>query len=467
MIKQKLFQVIIFMLCLLPLFGWSAKSDTTRILTFDMKEEVAPALWRKTQKAFEEAKKMEANAIIIQMNTYGGMVVSADSIRSKILNSHIPVYVFIDNNAASAGALISIACDKIYMRPGGNIGAATVVNQTGEQMPDKYQSYMRSTMRATAESHGKDTIINGTDTTYKWIRDPKIAEAMVDADMAIAGIIDTGKVITFTATEATQFGFCDGIVNNIQELIEKEALEPTIIKKYEPSKIDNLIGLLMNPVFQSLLIMAIFGGIYFELHSPGVGFPLAIAILAAILYFAPLYLEGIAAHWEIIIFVVGLILIGLEIFVIPGFGVAGVSGIILTILGLSLAMVDTFDFELEGSGIFLVLLLRAMLLVIGSIFISFISSLYLSKRMFESGFFSSKISLQTVQTTSEGYLGVDSSLKLLVGKEGITENSLRPAGAVIIDGTVYDAKAEFGFIEKGQKVRVTRFEASQIYVIKI
>jgi len=200
--------------------------DTTVILTFDMKENVAPALWRKTQKAFEMAKSENADMLIIHMNTYGGMVVSADSIRTKILNSEIPVYVFIDNNAASAGALISVACDKIYMRPGANIGAATVVNQTGEQMPDKYQSYMRSTMRATAEAQGKDTIINGIDTTYKWKRDPAIAEAMVDADLYVEGVSDTGKVVTFTTNEAVKHGFCDGTAESIQEIIDKEALRP-------------------------------------------------------------------------------------------------------------------------------------------------------------------------------------------------------------------------------------------------
>ncbi len=443
------------------------EKDTTIILKFDMKEEVAPALWRKTQKAFEEAERINADVILIHMNTYGGMVVSADSIRTKILNSSIPVYVFIDNNAASAGALISIACDKIYMRPGANIGAATVVNQTGEQMPDKYQSYMRSTMRATAEAQGKDTIINGSDTTYLWKRDPKIAEAMVDPDMAVAGVSDTGKVITFTSTEAVKYGFCDGIVDNVQLLVEDANLKPAIIKEYKPTKMDNLIGMLMNPFFQSILIMAIFGGIYFELQTPGVGFPLGIAILAAILYFAPLYLEGIAAHWEIILFVLGIILIGLEIFVIPGFGIAGVSGIILAIFGLSLAMVDAFEFDMQGTGLFLNLFVKAIVLVIGSVFISFIASIYASKKLFETSFIGRNIALQTVQTTSDGYVGVDASLKLLIGKEGITENSLRPSGSVIIDGINYDAKAEFGFIEKGQAVIVTRFETSQIYVIKI
>jgi membrane-bound serine protease (ClpP class) len=466
--KNRFAQKILWLLFAFFTTAASAQTkDTSLILKFDMKEEVAPALWRKTQKAFDEAEKIKADAILIHMNTYGGMVVSADSIRTKILNSKIPVYVFVDNNAASAGALISIACDKIYMRPGANIGAATVVNQTGQAMPDKYQSYMRSTMRATAEAQGKDTIINGQDTTYRWKRDPKIAEAMVDPDMAVAGVIDTGKVITFTATEAVTYGFCDGIVENMQELIEKTHLKPAIIKEYTPSKLDNLIGLLMNPVFQSLLIMGIFGGIYFELQSPGIGFPLGIAILAAILYFAPLYLEGLAAHWEIVLFIVGLVLIALEIFVIPGFGVAGISGIVLTIVGLTLAMVDTFNFEFESTGLFFSLFVKSMLLVIGSIFVSFIGSLYLSKQLFDSSFFGGKIALQAVQTTSQGFVGVDASRKELVGKLGITENSLRPSGTVIIDGDVYDAKAEFGFIEKGQAVKVTRFETSQIYVVKI
>ena len=135
---------------------------------------------------------MGADAVLIHMNTYGGQVDAADSMRTAILYNPIPVYVFIDNNAASAGALISIACKKIYMRKGANIGAATVVNPTGEAMPDKYQSYMRSMMRSTAEAHGQDTIVQKNDTLYKWKRDPLIAEAMVDERVAIPNLIDTG-----------------------------------------------------------------------------------------------------------------------------------------------------------------------------------------------------------------------------------------------------------------------------------
>ncbi|MDA3893746.1 MAG: nodulation protein NfeD [Salinivirgaceae bacterium] len=441
------------------------QQDTTIILKFDMKENVAPALWRKTQKAFEKANEIEADLVLIHMNTYGGMVVSADSIRTKILNSDIPVYVFIDNNAASAGALISVACDKIFMRPGANIGAATVVNQTGEQMPDKYQSYMRSTMRATAEAQGKDTIINSTDTTYKWKRNPAIAEAMVDADLYVKGISDTGKVITFTTNEAIKYGFCEGIVDNIKELIEKEALNPSVIIEYNPPPLEKAMGLLVNPVFQSLLIMVIFGGLYFELQTPGIGFPLGAAVLAAILYFAPLYLEGIAENWEIALFITGLLLIGVEIFAIPGFGVAGISGITLAVVGLSLAMVDTFHFEAEGIDAFAGLLFRSLLLVLGSLFVSLIGSILLSQRMFASSFIGRKITLKTSQPTNEGYSSVE-NLHNLVGKIGIAETILRPSGTVIIEGEPHDAKAQFGYIEKGTSVKVTKYETSQIYVIK-
>lgn len=228
------------------------------------------------------------------MNTYGGMVVYADSLRSMILNSRKPVWVFIDNNAASAGALISIACDRIYMREGANIGAATVVNQTGEAMPDKYQSYMRSMIRSTAEAQGRDTLVQGRDTVYRWKRNPHIAEAMVDQSIYIQGITDSGRVVTFTAREAMKYGFCDGMAESVDEVLKKEQVENYTIRSYHPTVTDRIIGFLINPVIQGLLIMVIVGGIYFELQTPGIGFPLAAALTACLLYFAPLYLEGFA-----------------------------------------------------------------------------------------------------------------------------------------------------------------------------
>jgi membrane-bound serine protease (ClpP class) len=212
----------LILLLMIPVLMYSQEEENKKKLVYklNIKENITPGTWRQTRQAFQEADTLGADVILIHMNTYGGTVLDADSIRTKILQSSIPVYVFIDNNAASAGALISIACDSIYMRPGGSIGAATVVNQTGEAMPDKYQSYMRSTMRTTAEAQGKVPRVVGNDTIYEWRRDPRIAEAMVDPSVYIEGIIDTGKVLTFTAGEAIEYGYAEGLAENVPEVLK-------------------------------------------------------------------------------------------------------------------------------------------------------------------------------------------------------------------------------------------------------
>jgi membrane-bound serine protease (ClpP class) len=324
--------------------GWD-KGHKVLIYKFDITKEIGPSVWRITQQSFGEAKMVKADLILIHMNTYGGLLDAADSIRTKILNSSIPVYVYIDNNAASAGALISIAADRIYMRNGASIGAATVVNQTGEAMPDKYQSFMRSMMRATAESHGKDTIIKGKDTLIVWHRDPRMAEAMVDPRTFIPNVNDSGKVLTFTTEEALKHGYCEGKANSVDQVIECAGISNYEIKEYKITSFEKLMGFLVNPLVRGILIMLIIAGIYFELQTPGVTFPIMLAVAAAILYFAPLYLDGLAQHWEIIVFIIGLILIILEIFVIPGFGITGITGIAMVVLGLTFAMIDHSVFE--------------------------------------------------------------------------------------------------------------------------
>lgn len=439
------------------------EKNTKLVYKLNIKQEITKATWRQTLQAFEAADSLKADVFLIHMNTYGGTVLDADSIRTRILQSKIPVYIFIDNNAASAGALISLACDSIYMRPGSSMGAATVVNQTGAAMPDKYQSYMRSTMRSTAEAHGKDTIITANDTVYKWRRDPLIAEAMVDQRVYIEGISDTGKVLTFTPSEAIEYGYCEGLAESVPEVLKKVGIKEYTIVEYEPSWIEKIIGWLVHPMISGLLIMAIIGGIYFEMQAPGIGFPLGIAILAAVAYFAPLYLEGLAANWEILVFIIGIILVAVEIFVIPGFGIAGVLGIsfIFTSLVLSLINNVNFDFEnvkTEGIGV-------AITTVVFGIFGGFIMSLYLSNKVFsaKSGPFKN-MALKTVQNVTDGFVCVETSLFELKGKEGIAQTILRPAGKVLINGEVFDAVAENGYIEKGDKILVTKVEATQLYV---
>ncbi len=440
--------------------------DTVLVYTFAIKENIAAPAWRTTQEAFEEAAELGADVMILHMNTYGGEVSAADSIRTKLLNSPIPVHVFIDDNAASAGALIAIACDSIYMRPGAKIGAATVVNQTGEQVPDKYQSYMRATMRATAEAHGKDTLIRGSDTLLVWHRDPAIAEAMVDPRLYVEGVSDTGQVLTFTATEAMTHGYCEGTAETLEGVIEQLGIESYELKTYAPSPMDKVIGFLINPVVSGVLIMIIIGGIYFELQSPGIGFPLAASILAALLYFAPLYLEGMAQHWELILFIVGVILIMVEIFAIPGFGVAGVAGIIAMITGLTLSLVDNVVFEEpEFTGEGLGALMRALSLVLVSVLLGLIFSLWSARKLLTTSAFSN-LSLKSEQRIEEGYVGVETAQQSLVGMTGIAHTVLRPSGKVMVGDKLYDAMSEYGLIEKGQPVKVIRYETGQVYVVK-
>ncbi|MCC8152833.1 MAG: nodulation protein NfeD [Tannerellaceae bacterium] len=451
---QKLLGV--FLLLVLTSFA-GAENSSPFIYVIDIKQEIDRTSQIHLSKGLKEAAELNADAVILHMNTYGGLVDAADSMRTAILYSEIPVHVFIDNNAASAGALISIACEKIYMRRGANIGAATVVNQTGAAMPDKYQSYMRSMMRSTAESHGKDTIIQGRDTIYKWKRDPLIAEAMVDERVVVSGLVDSEHVLTFTAEEAVEWGYCDGIEENITGVITALGYEDYTIERFSATWLDNVKGLLMSPVLQSILILIIIGGIYFELQTPGVGFPSMAAILAGILYFAPLYIEGLAQNWEILIFIVGVILIALEIFVIPGFGVAGISGIILMITGLILSLVDNVNFDFEGvSGGDIT---QATLTVVVGLVMSFVVLIWLSSRIGQHGLFR-RVALHT---DLEESISVPAYLDV-VGKEGVAATVLRPSGSVLIDGELFDAVSESGFIERGAPVKVVRYENAQVYV---
>ncbi len=435
------------------------------IYKIDLKQEIGSTTWLYVQNGFKEAKTLNATAIILHMNTYGGAVLYADSIRTIILNSSIPVFVLIDNNAASAGALIAIACDSIYMRKGAAIGAATVVDQSGEKMTDKYQSYMRKIIRSTAEAHGKDTIIQKGDTIIKWRRDPRIAEAMVDERISIPGIIDSLSILTFSTNEAIQNGYCEGIAENVDEVITKYLHYPEYtLSEYHATAYDEVKGFLMNPVFQAILIMLIIGGIYFELQSPGIGFPSIVAVIAVILYFTPLYIDGLAQNWEIAVFIIGLILILLEIFVIPGFGITGIAGIICVFTGLILGLLNNVDFDFSGvsgkdAGI-------ASMKVLSGLVLGFIIILYLSNKIGSKGMFK-KLALETNQDVSEGYISVPMEPSKLIGHEGIAKTVLRPSGKVLIDNEIYDAVSNLGFIEKDEKVKVIKYESGQVYVEKI
>jgi membrane-bound serine protease (ClpP class) len=458
--------LIIVSAAALSLRAQSDPDTTTLVYMCKMDKMIAAPLWRSVKKSFAQADTMHTDYMLIRMNTYGGQVDIADSIRTLILNYDIPVMVFIDNQAISAGALIAIAADSIYMRPGGSIGAATVVNQTGEKMPDKYQSFMRGMMRSTAEAHGKKPVVTDGDTTWVWHRDPEIAQAMVDPSIVLKGIVDTGQVLTLTALEAIKYGFCEGEANNVDEVLEKAGIKNYTIRELKLTSVDKIIIFLVNPIVSGILIMLIIGGIYFELQSPGVGFPLAAAIVAALLYFAPLYLEGMAENWHLIIFIAGIILVLVEIFAIPGFGVTGILGIIGIVTGLTFVMIDKIVFKFGPSGDGVREVVSAFAIVILAAVFSFIFSLWLSRKLFSPNRLFGSLALETAVRQSDGFISFDTEkLKSLVGKNGTAHTVLRPAGKVLIDGEVYPAVAETGFIPRGSEIFVRREEQGQLYVV--
>ena len=445
MMKQLLFSLFLGFFLLTNVHAQPIDSTKAKVYIFNVDEEIAPPVVRRMGKAFAQAKAEKVDLIVLHMNTYGGELSAADTMRTRILQSKIPVVVFIDNNAASAGALISIACDSIYMREGASIGAATVVNQNAQALPDKYQSYMRAMMRSTAEAKG---------------RNPEIAEAMVDQDLYVENVSDSGKVLTFTTSEAIANGFCEAKVETIDDVVKRYGFVDYQKQELKLSAADTIIDFLISPYVHGILIMIIVGGIYFELQSPGLGFPSMASLTAAMLYFAPLYVEGLAENWEILIFITGIILIILEVFVIPGFGIAGVSGIVLVVVGLVLSLLSNvmFDFSYIQMDTILEALFIVLLAVFGAIFLSFQSA----KMLFTNPQFG--FALNTTQKHEDGFVAPDSSMNNLIGKEGIAYSMLRPVGKVMIDGDIYDAICIEGFIEKGSDIKVQNFSKAQLIV---
>jgi membrane-bound serine protease (ClpP class) len=434
---------IVFILLLL--MSLPGVCQDKKVLLMEIKSEIDPRTTRYVRLALDRASAIDAKAILIEMDTYGGVLTDAKEIVDMLMATKVPVLVYINADAASAGALISIACDSIYMSAGATIGAATVVDGTGQKAPDKYQSYMRSIMRATAEENH---------------RNPTIAEGMVDEDVEIPGVKEKGKIISFSTTEALKHGFCESKVASIQEVLQRNNLMDHTLVKFELGWSERIISLVLNPFISGLLILVIIGGIYFEMQTPGMGFAGLAALVALILYLVPYYLNGLAENWEIIAFFLGLGLIGVEIFLIPGFGVAGISGIVLTIGSLVLIMLnnDAFDFQLVPMNDILIATAAAMGGVLGGTVLLFVLGVNLDKTPFYK-----RVALTHTQERSEGYVS-NAFGQPLQGKTGIAETVLRPSGKVLVEGRLYDAYTRGDYIEKGQTIEVINDEGAALKV---
>lgn len=428
--------------------AFAMQSHAQRIYEFELKDEIGPRAWYLTKKAYYNARQENADYLLMEMNTFGGAVNFADSIRSLLLDADMKTIVYINNNAASAGALISLASDHIFMRSGSSIGAASVVDGTGEVMPEKYQSYMRGLMRATAEAKG---------------RDARIAEAFVDPSISLPHLKDDGKLLTMTASESVNAGIADAEIRTQSQIYEQLGIAEPEITIHRSTVIDQIIGFLINPLISGLLIMGIIGGIYFEMQTPGIGFALVVSVVCAALFFAPLYLQGLADHWEILLFLVGVILIALEIFVIPGFGIAGILGIICMLCGLAFSMVanDFLDFQLSKPG----LLMNAFLLVLGAMVLSVVLMVIFGKNILRSSAFR-RLVLADEQLAEGGYTSSVPKINL-INQAGVAKTVLRPSGKIEIDNVWYDAVALDGFIDAGEEIYVEKHENYSLFVRKL
>jgi Membrane-bound serine protease (ClpP class) len=435
---------ILFFLVFIPVIAFGQK---TQVMTMEIKATIDPAMKRYVEVAFDHATRIEADIVVIEMDTYGGVLTDAKEIVDVIMKFPKPVWVFINSDAASAGALISIACDSIYMSAGATIGAATVVDGSGSKAPDKYQSYMRSIMRSTAEENH---------------RNPRIAEGMVDESIEIDSISPAGQVITFTTDEAIKYGFCEGKVRSVEEILSRNGVKNYELVAFELGAAEKIVALFLNPFVSGILILVIIGGLYFELQTPGVGFPGIAALVALILYLVPYYLTGLAENWEIIAFFVGLLLIALEIFVIPGFGVAGITGIGLTVISLILIMInnDAFNFDyVPGENLFAAVL-ATLTGLLGGIILLFVGG----SRIADSRFFK-KVALTTTQDRAQGYTS-SFFTDQMTGKTGIAHTVLRPGGKVLIEGKIYDAYTQGEYVNKGEGIEVIGEETTSLRVRK-
>jgi len=421
-----------------------SQSNQPIVYVIDISGDIDLGLPPYVSRIIGEAENEGAEAIILRVNTFGGRVDAATQIRDAVMNTNVPTVAFIDKRAISAGALISIACEKIFMVSGGTIGAATPVTQEGEKTPEKFVSYMRSEMRSTAESRG---------------RDPRIAEAMVDEEIEISGIIEAGKLITFTTDEALEFGYCDDVVTSLRDVLTKLDLENAEIREPGTNWAEQVVRFISNPIISSLLIMVGMLGLFMEVRSPGWGVPGTMAIIALAIFFGTQYILALADVIDIVLFIVGVGLILVEAFVIPGFGVAGILGILFMFAGLFMALAGSWPFVTAAD------IYRAIYTLAGSVALTILGAVALSMWLPKTKTFGTFV----LSEEQKRDLGYSSHAKHddLVGKEGIALTTLRPSGTALIDDERVDVVSEGGYIEAKQRIKIVRVEGIRIIVREI
>ena len=396
------------------------------------------------KKAIKKAGDEGASLIILELDTPGGLLSSALSIKNYIIESDIPVVAYINKNALSAGALISLSCEAIYMSDGSIIGAATPVYMKGneiEKAGEKEISAMRAAMRSSAERSKKNV---------------RIAEAMVDETIILSkrndGIdLDDKTLLTLSVEEALKVNIADGKANSIIDIIKLRNLsENSTIKNLEEEKYDYILRFLINPAVLSALISIGIIGVYIELKTPGFGIGGVISIIAFSIFFFAQVFVGESGFLAPAIFFLGIVLLAIEIFVIPGFGITGILGILGIVAGIFMS------FGINN-------IAQAVLVVFVSLIADIILIIILARFILKSKGFKNIVALETDTAGYHSSVSYDN----LLGCEGITDTFLRPSGNIIINDKKYDAITEGEFINKGAKIKVILVEGNKIVIKEV
>jgi membrane-bound serine protease (ClpP class) len=397
------------------------------------------------QRVLDEAERDSAAAVILDINTFGGRVDAAVMIRDALLSSPVRTVAFINRRAISAGALISLAAERIVMTDGGTIGAATPVQlgQPGSEpvaVQEKSLSYVRKEFRATADARKRPALI---------------AEAMVDADVVIPGLIEKGKLLTLTTEEALKHRVADFRANSIDDVLSQLNLSGAELRHSSPNWGENLVRLITHPIVASLLLSVAMLGIFVEIRTPGFGVPGALGLASLVLVLAGHWIVQLVGWEELLLVGVGLTLLGLEIFVIPGFGIAGVAGLAAVLAGLTMSLVGqgaTIRTFASAAG-------RVSFSVLVALGAGMILMRYLPRLPF-----GRRLMLETELSAGGGYASAPERDSGWLGRVGRATTPLRPAGIAEIDGERVDVVSEGEMIEAGTTIVVSRVDGNRIVV---
>ncbi len=435
---------VVALLCSLVLPRAEALAQTVYHVDMKLEGMIDPGVSAFVERVIEDAEANEVDAIVFEIDTFGGRVDAATVIRDAILDSDALTIAFINKRAISAGALISLACDKIVMAQAATMGATTPVDGSGTKASDKVTSYMRAEMRATAERTG---------------RDAKIAEAMVDERVDIPGLsAEAGRPATLTTEQSLNYEMADETAESLRDVLRIYDLGEAEVVSIELNWAEHVVRLLTHPVVTSILLAVAMFGLIAEVRTPGWGLGGTLALVALGIFFGSHLVVKLAEWQELALFALGLGLLLVEVIAIPGFGLVGLAGVGL-MLG-SLVITQLGDFQLWSVDEIAAVVVRLSASMIGA----FVLSLMMLRSLPKMASFN-RLVLETETRASEGYVsssrdGDDE----MVGKEGVTVSELRPAGIALIEERRTDVVTDGEFVAAGQAVRVVEARGNRVVV---